>query len=71
MIPLLRGEQDSTALQLGERIEGAPGCAPSAERSKTAAAAPAPLGRNIELIVGGDAAAQRLRQWVPQSRSKP
>ncbi len=71
LIPLLRGEQDSTALQLGERIEGAPGCAPSAERSKTAAAAPAPLGRNIELIVGGDAAAQRLRQWVPQSRSKP
>lgn len=70
LIPLLRGEQDSTALQLSERVEGAPGCRPTAVRTATVATT-MPRGRSIELIVGGESAAQRLRQWVPSGRSKP
>lgn len=68
LIPLLRGEQDTTALQLAERVEGAPGCSPAPVRPTSTAASKGPLGRSIELIVGGEATAQRVRHWVPQGR---
>ena len=65
LIPLLRGDADTSPMQLAERIEGRPGCArrgdaPSGERSPAAA-----RGRNIELLIGGEASAQRTRLWVP------
>jgi len=65
LIPLLRGDADTSPMQLVERIEGRPGCArrgdaPSGERSPAAA-----RGRNIELLIGGEASAQRTRLWVP------
>lgn len=71
LIPLLRGEQDSSVLQLAERVEGTPGCAPTAVGLPVEAPKNTPGGRTIELIVGGDATALRLRQWVPQGRGKP
>lgn len=65
LIPLLRGDADTSPMQLAERIEGRPGCArrgdaPSGERSPAVA-----RGRNIELLIGGEASAQRTRLWVP------
>jgi len=71
LIPLLRGEQDGSALQLTEQVEGTPGCAPTATRTAAAPRVAAPAGRSIELIVGGESAAQRIRQWVPQGRGRP
>lgn len=68
LIPLLRGEEDTTAMQLTERIEGNAGCVPAAARAAAPRGAAASSGRSIELIVGGDADAKRLKQWVPQGR---
>lgn len=65
LIPLLRGDDDQSPLSLAERVEGRPNCAPSPARSTAAKSSAPRRGRNIELIVGGDAAAQRSELWVP------
>lgn len=65
LIPLLRGDADNTPMQLQERIDGRPGCLQPNQR-RASGVAPAPRrGRNIELIVGGEATAQRSELWVP------
>lgn len=68
LIPLLRGEDDTSAMVLTEKTEGHAGCIPAAPRPATSQRAPAVVGRNIELIIGGDSTAQRSRQWVPLGR---
>lgn len=65
LIPLLRGDDDQSPLSLAERVEGRPNCAPSPAQSAAAKTSAPRRGRNIELIVGGDAAAQRSELWVP------
>lgn len=65
LIPLLRGDEDQSPLTLAERVEGRPNCAPSPAQSTATKASSVRRGRNIELIVGGDAATLRSELWVP------
>jgi pilus assembly protein CpaB len=65
LIPLLRGDTDQSPLQLAERIEGRPECVPPPPKSAEEKASAPRRGRNIELIVGGESAAQRSELWVP------
>lgn len=68
LIPLLRGDDDNAAMVLSEKIEGHAGCASTPVQTAAVSRPAARSGRSIELIVGGDTAAQRARQWVPHGR---
>jgi pilus assembly protein CpaB len=65
LIPLLRGDSDQSPIKLVERTAGHPTCTPTAPTATTPKSRLASRGRDIELLVGGDAAAQRSRLRVP------
>ncbi len=65
LIPLLRGDADQLPSQLAERTAGQPACLPVTGPATAAKRAGVTRLHDIELLVGGDAAAQRSRLRVP------
>ncbi|MBU6377025.1 MAG: Flp pilus assembly protein CpaB [Gammaproteobacteria bacterium] len=65
LIPLLRGDADQLPIQLAERTAGQPACLPAAGPATAAKRTGGTRLHDIELLVGGDAAAQRSRLRVP------
>lgn len=72
LIPLLRGDTDQSPLKLVERFQGEGDCTLlPADATKTRRPVQPP-GRHVELLIGGESAAQHSKLWVPimTSRSK-
>jgi pilus assembly protein CpaB len=65
LIPLLRGDADQSPIKLVERTAGHPACTPAAPTGTPPKRQLASRERDIELLVGGDATAQRSKLRVP------